>query len=108
MEVEIHLVDGAEGERLARVQAQVIRDVLAWAAQKRSNPLTGAPHPPDDTPRPQSNTTNSDDPHGSHPGRNRTHAGISATATPVSNRQSRNHHQNDMLSSSVKTVGSSN
>ncbi len=34
--LEIHIADGPEGERLARVQAQVIMEVLEWLAQRRS------------------------------------------------------------------------
>ncbi|ONH34178.1 hypothetical protein BL254_17425 [Protofrankia sp. BMG5.30] len=37
MDFEVHIIDGADGERLAHEQAKVIKDVLEWLDQQRSN-----------------------------------------------------------------------
>ncbi|MEU6355700.1 hypothetical protein ABZ896_41350 [Streptomyces sp. NPDC047072] len=38
MAFEIQVIDGPEGALLRREQAQVIREVVEWVAQKRSGP----------------------------------------------------------------------
>ena len=38
MQFEVHILDGPEGEHLAMEQARVMREVLEWVAQRRSEP----------------------------------------------------------------------
>lgn len=38
MEFEVRRVEGEEGRRLQLEQAQVIREVVEWVAQRRSGP----------------------------------------------------------------------
>ncbi|GGL05450.1 hypothetical protein GCM10010094_77780 [Streptomyces flaveus] len=46
MVFEIQILEGPEGVRLRREQAQVIREVVEWVAQRRSEPgSSGAPAP---------------------------------------------------------------
>ncbi len=38
MQFEVRILDGPEGEQLAMEQARVMREVLEWVAQRRSEP----------------------------------------------------------------------